>query len=214
MTSRLRAVTFDLDGTLYDDHAARRRLLWATFPYWRTLRVGRRVREELRARTFDSGEAFLVEEARVVAERLERDVAATRTLLRELFDVRLARVLARTGPRADARTTIASLAERGLRLAIVSDRGAVDDKLRALGLHDLPWSAHVSADDTGALKPQARAFQTALERLGVAPGEVLHVGDRDDTDGVGARAAGCHVAILGTEALPMLGAVPRIAALL
>jgi FMN phosphatase YigB (HAD superfamily) len=207
-------VTFDLDGTLYDDGDTRRRLLWATFPYWRTLRVGRRVREELRERTFTSGDALLAEEARIVAERLERDVDATRTLLRELFDVRLARVLARTGPRADARATLTSLADRGLRLAVISDRGAVDDKLRALGLHDLPWSVLVSADDTGALKPQARAFHTALDRLGVAPVEVLHVGDRDDTDGVGARAAGCHVAILGTQALPTLGAVPRVAGLL
>ena len=44
----VRAVSFDLDGTLYDDARARPWLLWSTFPRWRTLRVGRRVREELR----------------------------------------------------------------------------------------------------------------------------------------------------------------------
>jgi hypothetical protein len=40
---------------------------------------------------------------------------------------------------------------------------------------------------------------------------MLHVGDRDDPDGEGARAAGCRVATLGTPALPALDDVRRIA---
>jgi HAD superfamily hydrolase (TIGR01509 family) len=208
----IRAVSFDLDGTLYDDARARPRLLWATFPRWRTLRVGRRAREELRGRDFADGEALLAAEAALCAERLERPADAVRAQLRELFDVRLTAVLARTGPRPGARAALAALAERGVGLAVVSDRGAVREKLAALGLLDLPWGALVSADDVGALKPSPTLFVRAAAALGVAPAELLHVGDRDDTDGAGARAAGCPTAILGTTTLPTLDAVGRLVA--
>ncbi|MBM4281208.1 MAG: HAD family hydrolase [Deltaproteobacteria bacterium] len=206
----IRAVSFDLDGTLYDDARARPRLLWATFPRWRALRVGRRAREELRGRDFADGEALLAAEAALCAERLERPADVVRAQLRDLFDVRLASVLARTGPRRGARALLVELAGRGLALAVVSDRGAVREKLAALGLLDLPWGALVSADGVGALKPSPTLFRRAATALGVAPGELLHVGDRDDTDGAGARAAGCAAAILGTTTLPTLDAVRRL----
>jgi HAD superfamily hydrolase (TIGR01509 family) len=206
----IRAVSFDLDGTLYDDARARPRLLWSTFPRWRTLRVGKRVREELRDRTFDDGAALLHEEARVCAERLERSIDDTRAQLHALFNVKLARVLRGVGPRPGTRALLDELAARGIALAVVSDRGAVREKLAALGLHDVPWGALVSADDVGALKPSPALFLAAARALGVSPAEMLHVGDRDDSDGEGARSAGCAVAILGTAALPTIADVRRV----
>jgi HAD superfamily hydrolase (TIGR01549 family) len=197
----IRAVSFDLDGTLYDDVRARPRLLWSTFPRWRTLRVGKRVREELRGRTFDDGAALLLEEARVCAERLDRSVDDTRAQLHELFDVKLVRVLEAIGPRPGTRALLDELSSRGVALAVVSDRGAVREKLAALGLHDVPWRALVSADDVGVLKPSPALFHAAARALGVPPAQLLHVGDRDDSDGEGARAAGCPCAILGTPSL-------------
>lgn len=47
----------------------------------------------------------------------------------------------------------------------------------------------VSAAEAGAQKPDPRVFRLALDRLGVAPGRALHVGD-DDVDRDGAHAAG------------------------
>jgi HAD superfamily hydrolase (TIGR01509 family) len=205
----IRAVSFDLDGTLYDDAHARPWLLGATFPYWRTLRVGRRVREELRGRSFVDGAALLDAEAQLCAERLERPVDDVRRQLHDLFDIRLARVLRRVGPRPGARALLLQLAENGLGLAVVSDRGAVPEKLAALGLQDVPWKALVSADHVGCLKPAAALFHAAADRLGVEPAAMLHVGDRDDTDGAGARAAGCPVMILGSPGFAALADVVR-----
>lgn len=186
-----RAVTFDLDGTLYELPPTRSRMLLACFPRWRALRVGRAVREELRGREFTSGAQLLDEEARIAAERLQSDVATTRALLHELFNVRLARVLAKTGARAGVRALLQQLVDDGLKIAVISDRGHVEQKLTALGLHDLPWSALISADDEGVLKPSPALFRRAADRCGVAVADVVHVGDRDDADGAGARAAGC-----------------------
>jgi putative hydrolase of the HAD superfamily len=87
------------------------------------------------------------------------------------------------------RETLERLNATGVKLAVVSDR-RIDDKLRALKLDDLPWVARISAEDTGWLKPDPRPFLRACEMLGMNPTEVLHIGDRDDTDGAGARAAG------------------------
>ena len=192
----IRAVSVDLDGTLYSLERAKVPLLWATFPRWRTMRVGRAVREELRGRDFADGLSLLAAEARVVAERLDVDVATARSALDDIFLVRLTRVLGRIGPFAGAREVLSSLSSRGLKLALVSDRGAAREKLAALGLADLPWAAVVSADETGVLKPSAAVLATTAARLGVAPAELLHVGDRDDADGAAARAAGCASVII------------------
>lgn len=198
MSERLRAVTFDLDGTLYDAVAARRAILWATFPRWRTLRVGRAVREELRARTFASGAALRDEEARLVAERLDVASTVARARLDAVFDDDLVRALARVGPRPEARAALAGLVAAGLLLGVVSDR-RIDAKLAALGLADLPWRVTVCADDAGALKPAPELFLAACARLDVAPHLVAHVGDRADTDEAGARAAGMRAQVLGRD---------------
>lgn len=200
----LRAVTFDLDGTLYDAEAARWPVLFATFPRWRTLRVGRAVREGLRGRRFASGAELREEEARQAAERLDVEPAVARARLDAVFDDDLARALRRLGPRPGVREALLALLERGLRLGVVSDR-RIDGKLAALGLDDLPWAARVSADEAGMLKPDAALFQAACSVLGVSPGEAAHVGDREDTDGAGARAAGMRALVLGKD-----GSLPQI----
>jgi putative hydrolase of the HAD superfamily len=188
-------VTFDLDGTLYEGADVRVpmlvRCLFGGGPRLRVLRVGRQVREELRARTFENGALMLAEEAHRVGERLELSSDEARVLIETVFERSLAAVLRR---RRDPRThaALASLAARA-KIGVVSDRG-VDTKLAALGLDDLPWAAKVSAEDTGALKPSPKGFVAACARMGVEPARALHVGDRLDMDGAGAHAAGMRFA--------------------
>jgi FMN phosphatase YigB (HAD superfamily) len=192
----IRAVSFDLDGTLYSLARARGPLLWSTFPRWRTLRVGLAVREELRGRRFRTGDDLLATEAQLVGERLDISPAAARAALDDIFATRLTRVLRRIGPIDGARAALDEVVARGIQLALVSDRGAALAKLEALGLADLPWDVVVSADDTGILKPDAEVLMTTAQRLHIAPHELLHVGDRDDADGAAARAAGCAWVII------------------
>ena len=54
----------------------------------------------------------------------------------------------------------------------------------------------VSAREFGVGKPDGRIFAEACRRLGLAPGEVLHVGDDWALDVQGARGAGLHAAWL------------------
>lgn len=192
-------VTFDLDGTLYDAGRVKRAFAFANFFRLRPVRVALRVREELRGSVFDDGEAYFAEESRRIAERLSMSPDETRALVDELLGPRLCAAIGKAGARAGARETIESLLERGVRVGVISDY-RVEDKLAAMGLADLPFSALVAADQLGALKPHRRAFDRAAELLGVPPERITHVGDRVDTDVRAAEAAGYQGVLLGSAA--------------
>jgi FMN phosphatase YigB (HAD superfamily) len=61
----------------------------------------------------------------------------------------------------------------------------------------------------GCYKPAPDIFARALDRLGLAPSEVLHVGDSDVDDVAGARAAGLRVAWLNRDGRTLCPGVPR-----
>lgn len=193
------AVTFDLDGTLYEAGRVKRAFALSNLFRLRPVRAALRVREELRGSAFDDGEAYFAEESRRVAERLSMTPEEARALIDELLGPRLCSAIQKAGPREDARRTIEGLVERGVRVGVISDY-RVEDKLGAMGLADLPWSALVAADHLGALKPHRRAYDHAAAKLGVPPERILHVGDRIDTDVRAAEAAGFTALLLGSAA--------------
>jgi FMN hydrolase / 5-amino-6-(5-phospho-D-ribitylamino)uracil phosphatase len=84
--------------------------------------------------------------------------------------------------------------------------------LERIGLH-LHFAHHIAARDIGTAKPDARIFLAAAERLGVAPENILHVGDDPELDVVGARDAGLRTAWINRERHPwpgLLGAAPDL----
>jgi len=66
------------------------------------------------------------------------------------------------------------------------------DKLRTLGWEDL-FDAVVISGELDAGKPDARAFEAALDALEVASDEAVYVGDEPDADVGGATDAGLAV---------------------
>lgn len=90
----------------------------------------------------------------------------------------------------DVRPTLLELRGRGLKVALVSNRGEVLAPVaEALGLADL-FDLTLSAGEAGYWKPAPEIFRIALERLSVAPGEAIYVGDNFHADVEGARNAG------------------------
>ncbi len=65
--------------------------------------------------------------------------------------------------------------------------------LERVGIHR-HFHHHISARNTGAAKPDPRIFLAAAECLGVAPENILHIGDDVELDVVGARDAGMRAA--------------------
>ena len=89
---------------------------------------------------------------------------------------------------AAAAALIAALDEAGIPRALVSDYPGLD-KLEGMGLAGFP--VVVSCRTLGALKPLPDGLYAAASQLGVPVSQLLHVGDRWDTDGAAAAAAGC-----------------------
>jgi HAD superfamily hydrolase (TIGR01509 family) len=80
--------------------------------------------------------------------------------------------------------------KRRVRIGLCSNFSHSETALRILEEFDLlrHFDAVVISEAVGIRKPRAEIFAAVLDRLGVAPGEVLHVGDslRADVDGAAA----------------------------
>ena len=55
------------------------------------------------------------------------------------------------------------------------------------------------AEDIGASKPQPDMFHAALERAGVEPGQIVHVGDNPEHDIQGARDVGMYTVWMNSQ---------------
>lgn len=125
-----------------------------------------------------------------VARREERRTAAVRGAWR-LFD--------------DALPCLRALRNLGLRLAAITNAAGEHQraKLTALGLNSA-FDAVLISGELGVAKPHRAIFRSACRVLGVHPGQAVHVGDRLDTDAVGARDAGLHGVWLDRSGCGML----------
>jgi len=84
----------------------------------------------------------------------------------------------------------------GLRLGVISNFDArLYRLLSGLGLARFFDSVTISSE-AGYAKPAAQLFEAALARMGVAPGEALHVGDAPHLDVTGANAAGIEAILV------------------
>ena len=83
---------------------------------------------------------------------------------------------------------------RHYRLAIVSDTGfasgRAQDRLLEKDAARAFFTATIYSMDVGLAKPRPEIFAAAVKTLGVAPNEILHIGDNERTDVRGALAAG------------------------
>ena len=93
-----------------------------------------------------------------------------------------------------AAATLVLLRRSGIRTALVCDAGFTPGRIVREFLAEHGLLEHleycVFSNEIGVPKPDPRAFMTALDELGVAPGEAVHVGDLLRTDIYGARAVG------------------------
>jgi 2-haloalkanoic acid dehalogenase type II len=88
--------------------------------------------------------------------------------------------------------SLPALKRLALRWPLVSLTNGNAD-LERVGIHT-HFHHHISASNTGVAKPDARMFMAAAEHLGLAPENILHIGDDPRLDVAGARDAGMHTA--------------------
>jgi putative hydrolase of the HAD superfamily len=110
---------------------------------------------------------------------------------------------------AGNRDALERLRGAGLRLAVVSNsEGTIDAMLREVGLRD-HFETIVDSAIVGSVKPDARIFRIALERLDLPPGDVVMIGDLPTADVFGPRALGIRAALVDPHDLHPWVPAPR-----
>lgn len=215
------AVLFDLDETLLDHEGAAGEAVARLFPDVDEEWLVRRWHEL----TEEAVDRYLAGELDFTGQRRARILRLAPELgLGDWDDARADAWIARYvalyeaawRPFPEARRVLDVLAARGLRLGVITNGDAAQQrrKIGAIGLADvLPYV--VASSEAGSAKPDPAIFRTACAGLGVPPECAAYVGDRLVTDAQGAAAAGLTGVWLDRAGGPAPGepSVPRITTL-
>lgn len=197
---KLKAVIFDVDGTLYDQSKLRKKMLFDLLKYygWRPWRLREmmmlahfRTERESRAgqgcQELDSVQYTWCAEKRGYPENKLREVVE-----RWIFQHPIKYLAGCTYPGTAELFNV--LRQKGIKIAIYSDYKA-HDKLEAMGLTaDLIVSSTDPA--VNQLKPHPKGLLYAVDQLGLGAADCLFIGDRQEMDGECALRAGVPYMII------------------
>ncbi len=185
--SPIRLVSWDLDGTLYP----KRGLYWQL---WKLF-----VSQALEGHARSAGQEL--HQLRHFHRQFSRRMGNTQ-VCREIFaDLDrpavqnlefkwLSQALQNLRPTSAVMNRLNFFHGNGIRQVVLSNFRA-DYKVHALSLE--PFFEKIwSCEEMEELKPSPLPFQIIQRFHGILPSQHLHIGDREDTDGDGARRAGCH----------------------
>ena len=191
--SKVRVVSWDIDGTLYDLHAlmgAFKRDLFRRMLSLHWISAWRDFFRLLRFKLFMDK----VRKAKGDYKVLE---VPDRSKISLTQDEMYGRILPKIGVCPGVVELLEWLASQGLKQVVFSDY-TPSTKLTALGL-DGYFSKIYAGESLGHLKPSTIPFAAIMEDLGLEPEQFLHIGDRADTDGGASEELGYQVAIIGRD---------------
>ncbi len=190
---RIRAITLDLDDTLWEIGPVIMRAegkLWSWlgeyFPKITTTfspEEAYALREEVIRKHLDQSHDFRFLR-RTVLEHMAQAVGYSCDLVDDAFDV-FDRARNDVELFADVLPTLEALYEHFFLIAVTNGNA----NLERIGIRHL-FHDVVTAVDVGAAKPARLIFLEAVNRAGVGVEETLHVGDHPEIDIVGAKEAG------------------------
>lgn len=167
--ARIRAVLFDIDGTLLDSNDAHAHA-WLDSLHGHGISVPF---EQVRSKIGMGGDKLLPEVASI-----EADSVMGRSIAKRRSAILKAHYLSEVGPFHGSRVLVDRLRSRGLICAAVSSavKADLEELLRIAGVADL-MDLVVSGDDAERSKPDPDLVALALEELGVTADEAMFIGD-------------------------------------
>jgi FMN phosphatase YigB (HAD superfamily) len=202
----MRAILFDLDGTLLDLDTAE--FMGRYFRAIRAIPTPGWTGELLDSVAIATEEMLGRHPGRTNAdvfwERFEQVTARPREqwepVFEEFYATAFPRLQQGAGPSDGALRAFGAARTRGLTVVIATNpmfpRVAVDHRLAWAGLADLPADVLVTSFETStACKPWPEYFSEVADRIGIAPSDCLMVGDDPSMD-LGSRDAGMKAWLL------------------
>lgn len=196
------AIIFDFDGTLYDYKDFSRNLIKG-MPFFALLMYKERVvHNGLKGQSFDSVNAYNDVYFGAIAKKSIFSRKFIENWFYKKYMKNFAKVLRKKyKPRENIIEVFDALYKKNIKTSILSDYPNVKERLQALGV--TAESIHCedtcfSTEQLFCFKPAAQMFIKVADVLKVSPERVLVVGDRNDTDGEGARLSGMKFVQIST----------------
>src|SRR6056297_1921932 len=188
----IKAVGFDVDGTLYPNY----QMFLCSLPSFlsapRLMYYFGQVRKDMRQISYD--EPLHEKQAQLLANKLGISEERARDRMERHLYHRWEHSFRCISPFRQVRETLLALKRNGILLGALSDF-PIKNKLKFLKLDDL-FDFSLSSEDTGYLKPHPIPFQQMVRRFGVAPEEILYVGNSYKYDIIGGANVGLQTAWL------------------
>jgi FMN phosphatase YigB (HAD superfamily) len=198
LTSPVRGIIFDLDGTLYDMSWYMKPLFFLRlFPHGARLPRFLHTRESFAGKDMGTRQCLLES----LSEEYSKVEGIAPERVREWIDGPFYAAFVSITPlfrffRPGIVPLLSLLRQKGLRLGVLSDYDHVEDRLARLSLPASLFDTIASSEASGALKPNSRPYEAMAYEWAVAACNILVIGDRADTDGAAAKAAGMQFLLI------------------
>lgn len=208
MDAEIKAIAFDVDGTLYPTGSYYWRMFLAgvkapllSWAYSRA-RAAYRVQQASAPTVPENRAGYLSRLSLLMLQALHRKVTDRRLDVMEkqveiVFYDAWRRLYRYVPERPGMERTLRLLKQKGYTIAVLSDF-PLEGKLEALHIADVVDVA-LSSEDTGYLKPDPRVFEKLISCIGRRPEEVLYVGDSYRKDVLGASGVGMHTCLIASR---------------
>ncbi len=190
----IRAVAFDVDGTLYPNIKMYLRAIRFFIKHPLLMYHFNTVRNRIRSiRPIDN---FWELQAEMLAELNGNTREEAEEIIDKLMYDEWEQIFKGIKVFPEIHGILRSLKQDGIRLGVLSDF-RVHTKLAYMQLEGF-WDGVVSSEESGYLKPNTEPFLLLAERLNLPPESVLYVGNHYQYDIIGAKDAGMKAAYFGS----------------
>jgi FMN phosphatase YigB (HAD superfamily) len=194
----IRGLIFDFDGTLYDYTRLPLRLILDDPRDFFRIWAERKTRKAFAGCDYGSPEVYYEKYFSYLGALCHKDGKVLQDWYFTCYAPRMARVLRkyytlRPGVKelfSRLNAALESVNGKLRGIAAYSDYPLLRERMEALDLNPGPKLRLYSPESFGAQKPARRPFTCIARDMGVNAGNVLVIGDREDTDGAGALNAG------------------------
>jgi len=181
----IRAICFDLDGTLYDLPKMKRRLWASMLRHPRVLTAWQKETEAVRGQRHTDIHGWVAEK---VAAQVGMETSKAAAIIQKVIFETYPSKFHPNHLLPGLQELFEELDQRGIPRAVVSDH-PVEKKLEGLAQSG-GWACRIDCSALGAMKPLPDGLFKAAEAMRLNVKELVLIGDRENTDGEMASAAG------------------------